>query len=92
MKLAIIGSTGMLGQALVSEARKHSCQVTGIARSSADYCLDITDNEKLKMVLDSIKADVVVNCAALTSLAVCENDPGRAYLVNARAVALMAEI
>lgn len=92
MKIAVIGASGMLGQALCHEAASRNFQVYGIARGNADYCFDITRFSGLTGFLEGIKPDVVINAAAETSLVSCEQDPCAAYLVNARSVANIAEV
>ena len=90
MKLLLVGSTGLLGQAIESEARSRNWQVRTVARRGADIALDIADLAELDVVLGAEAPDWVVNCAALVDVLQCENDPARAYLVNARPVAQLA--
>lgn len=90
MKLLVLGSTGLLGQAIVREARARSCEIVTAARSGAEIRLDVTDELALDRALDVVRPDAVVNCAALTDIAECERDPGRAYAINARPLAFLA--
>ena len=92
MRIVIVGATGMLGQALYCEASCRGAAITGIARSGTDCSTDITYFEKLEETLYKLRPDVIINAAALTNLAQCEQEPATAYLVNARAVASMAEV
>ncbi len=91
MRVLIVGATGMLGQALVAEARHRGIAVLGIARYGADINIDLADTVALESALQSVTVDVVVNAAAIVSLELCEREPGRAYAVNARPVGCMAE-
>ncbi len=88
-RLLVFGSTGMLGQALVSTARRRHIDVLGAARRNADICVDITDNESIKSAIVKANPDVVINAAAITNLEYCEKNPLAAYLVNASAVATL---
>lgn len=89
--LVILGATGMLGQALCREGRKREVRVTGIARSGSDQNVDASDASALHAALDAASPNVIVNAAAQTDLAACEQDPGQAYVVNARLPALLAD-
>jgi dTDP-4-dehydrorhamnose reductase len=91
MIIAVIGSTGMLGQALLREGVRRADKPIGLARSGADHNVDITDSDKLIRMMEQIRPDVVINAAAITSLATCERDNCSAYRVNARAVATLAK-
>ncbi|WP_448191925.1 SDR family oxidoreductase [Azospirillum sp. sgz301742] len=87
----IFGATGLLGQALMREARRRGLAVAGAARSAADIACDVTDPEAVAAAFDAAAPDFVVNAAALVDLDRCESDPRLAYMVNARAAAFLAE-
>lgn len=82
----------MLGQALCREASRHGYEAVGIAHSGCDCTIDITNDIQLVECIANIRPEIIVNAAAMTSLAECESDPGRAYRVNARAGGVLAEI
>jgi len=84
--LVIVGSTGLLGQALRSEACKRGYQVYGLARSGADVNLDIQDTQKLLDALGDLRPKYIINAAALINLDECERNPARAHEINALAV------
>jgi len=92
MKLIIIGATGMLGQSLVKEAQNRNIEVIRIARSGADINIDIVDDSLLQSAIRKVKPDVIINAAAITDLLKCEENPSQAYLINARAVGIIAEV
>lgn len=89
--LAIVGATGLLGQALRLEASRRGYQVYGLARSGADFNVDIQDSEKLWDILDQLNPNYIINAAALISLDECERDSARAQAINALAVRDMAD-
>lgn len=89
--IAIIGSTGLLGQALTTEAEKRGVHFVGIARKGAHYNFDAINSLMLRETLDKIKPKVVINAAAKVSLEGCEKDRGAAYLLNADLVATLAD-
>lgn len=89
-KLLLIGSTGLLGQAVRAEAGRRHWQVTGAARHGGDIALDISDDGDFDRVLDRENPDLVINCAALVDVAGCEADPALAYRINARPLVPLA--
>ena len=92
MKFIILGSTGMLGHALIKEALLRKLEVVGLARRDADICLDVTDGEALMQVIQNERPDVVINTIAAVNLEKCEKDPAYAYLVNARPSSILADV
>lgn len=92
MKVLVIGSTGMLGQALMCEMKRRGIEAIGIARSGADISCDIVDDKTLSNIILSIKPQIIINSAAMVSLAKCEERPDQAYLINARSASMIAEI
>lgn len=80
MRVAITGTTGRVGKALVSRlSRNH--EVISLPRSVCD----LADPESLKSCLASLDCDVFLNPAAITSLEACEDDPRLAMRVNSAA-------
>ena len=87
MKLLITGASGLLGISLALEAmREH--EVFGVDRGklqSAPFRVlkaDVTDRSGLESVLNSVRPDWLVNCAALTNLDICEEIPDLANALN----------
>jgi len=91
MAILLFGATGMLGQAIAAEAGRRGRRVIGVSRQGADRQADLSRLDALAGLLEGIAPDLVVNAAAITALDECEHDPGMAYEVNARAVAVMAD-
>jgi dTDP-4-dehydrorhamnose reductase len=63
----------------------------GAARLGAERTLDVQDTKALATLVADIKPTAIINAAAITDLAICEREPGRAYGINARCVAILAE-
>lgn len=82
MRALIFGGAGMLGRALVTEARRRGYPTLGLSREQAD----ITDRERLLYWADAFRPDLIVNCAAFTRVDACESERERAFEVNGRAV------
>ena len=87
----VMGSTGMLGRAIMRRATGHFETVVGVAQKNSDMTLDLADAEAMEIALARVAPNVVINTAAITSLDACEQDPIRAFEVNARAVAIMGD-
>jgi dTDP-4-dehydrorhamnose reductase len=83
MRFLVLGGTGMLGQAVVAEARSRGWDALGLSREQAD----ITDRDRLLAWAGEFRPDVVVNCAAFTRVDDCEAEQERAFAVNGEAVA-----
>ena len=92
MRALILGSTGMVGTALVTEAERRGLEVTGAARSGTDVSVDVRDAERLRDAVVRAAPTLIVNSAAVVDIAACEADPGLAYEVNARPAAILAEL
>src|SRR5512133_400663 len=87
MKLFIIGASGMLGINLALEAMRED-EVIGADRGklkSAPFPvinMDLSNRNAFVPVLDSVKPDWVINCAALANLEKCEEHPDQARILN----------
>jgi len=87
MKIAIIGEDGRLGAALAREYAR-DFEVTSYKRSQ----LDLAEFDQVRSVLSETEFELLINCAALTNVDYCESNREEAFLVNAEAPRLLAEI
>jgi dTDP-4-dehydrorhamnose reductase len=87
MKIAVIGANGRLGAAFVREYER-DFQVSGFDRNQ----IDLGQLDQIRSVLFEIEFDLLLNCAALTNVDYCESNREEAFLVNAEAPGLLAEI
>jgi dTDP-4-dehydrorhamnose reductase len=86
----ILGSTGMLGQALMNTLKAEGHSVIGLARKNADICLDITDDALLLNTLATVRPKVIINTVAIVNLSICEQNPDQSYAYNARVSSILA--
>src|SRR5436853_4618452 len=86
MRCLVFGGTGMLGQAVVAEARSRGWAALGLSHAQAD----VTDRERLLGWADAFRPDVVINCAAHTKVDACEAERERAFEIKGVAVANVA--
>jgi dTDP-4-dehydrorhamnose reductase len=87
MKIVILGTGGRLGAALLREYRD-KFEVTGFDRTQ----LDLSDMNGLPEKLQETGFDVLINAAGFTKVDLCETEPDRAFLINAEAPRVLAEI
>lgn len=92
MKVLLLGSNGMLGQAIFKGFSEKGISVVRAARHNADYCFDFTDDEELRKCMFAVSPDIVINTAGLVDFSYCEEDMGTAYKVNSRLPGALAEL
>ena len=92
MKVLLLGSNGMLGQAINTVFTSSNIEVVTAARYNANYCFDFLSDGKLEQCLKDVCPDIVINTSAIVDLAFCEKDIGQAYLVNSRIPSMLAEL
>jgi dTDP-4-dehydrorhamnose reductase len=90
MKLFIVGCNGQLGQDMVRSALRKNVEV-----ECADFpAVDITNAQSIGDAVDTVKPDVIINCAAYTAVDSCETEIDKAFAVNdigVRHIALAAK-
>lgn len=91
MRILITGSKGQLGNELQDIIKKGYSEIGEVSeeiKNSEVFPLDIdeldiTNLEDVKKVLNKIKPDVVINCAAATNVDGCETNQDLAFKINA---------
>jgi dTDP-4-dehydrorhamnose reductase len=87
MKIVIIGSGGRLGAALTRELAG-KFDVTGFNHAE----LDLADAKQIRDKIGNLEFDVLINAAAFTNVDLCEKEKEQAFLVNAEAPRVLAEL
>ena len=87
MRIVIVGAGGRLGAALVHEYRV-KFDVAGFNRAQ----LDLTKPYQIREKLSPLKFDLLINCAAMTNVDLCETKREQAFAINAEAPKQLAEI
>lgn len=87
MKIVVLGAGGRLGAALVREFRP-KYDVAGFDHAQ----LDLSNLEGLREKVGATTFDVLINAAAFTNVDACETELDRAFLINAEAPGVLAEI
>lgn len=88
-KLVLLGSSGMLGQELLSACRARGCSPITFADSTV---LNVTDHEAVREELFAIRPSVIINATGYTNVDQAEAEHDRAAAVNHGAVANLANI
>lgn len=107
MKVFVTGVGGQLGHDCVNELNKRGCEVTGSdiqpayagirdgsAAVSAPYIqLDITDREAVYHIIEEIRPDVIIHCAAWTAVDAAEDEENKpkVFAINADGTRNIAE-
>lgn len=79
MRIILIGKTGQLGLELDREAKNKDINIKAFSHEE----LDITDFDKVKKEIKNFSPDFVVNTSAFHNVPLCEDEPEKAFLVNA---------
>ena len=87
MKIVILGAGGRLGAALLREYRD-KFDVAGFNHTQ----LNLSDLGAVREKLRNTSFDVLINAAGFTKVDLCETQPDRAFLINAEAPRVVAEI
>ena len=87
MRVLVTGSAGQLGTDVVLACEAAGDEVIGLSRAE----LDISDLGAVRRVVDEVRPDAIINCAAWTAADDCEADPERADRINHQGVGYLAE-
>lgn len=97
MSILVTGASGLLGLNLcLAKAKEHD--VFGIVHQTqldnVPFSLirqDLTNIKSLKNIFDQIKPELVVNCAAMANVDLCENNPTVAERINSDVPSYLAK-
>jgi dTDP-4-dehydrorhamnose reductase len=74
----ITGAGGLLGRCLLEQLSSSDWRVVALTRAQ----LDITCEEDVQRQIESVRPDLVINCAAITDVDRCQQEPELAFVVN----------
>lgn len=96
MDVLVVGAGGLLGSNVVASALDRGLSVAGSYHSTRPNfdislrALDVRASEDFAELLAEFQPSDVVNCAAMTDVDACEEQPELAHAINADAPAAMA--
>ncbi|WP_288439549.1 dTDP-4-dehydrorhamnose reductase [uncultured Pseudomonas sp.] len=91
MKILLLGKDGQVGWEL-QRSLAGLGQLLALNSRSHEYCGDLANLSGLAETVRRFAPDVIVNAAAYTAVDKAESEREQAFLVNAQAVKLLAEI
>lgn len=77
-RIWITGAEGQLGHTLYEMLEDEASDIL-----TTDMDVNIADLDEIMQYADINRPDVIINCAAITDVKTCEDDPIQAYKVNA---------
>ncbi len=86
MKVLVTGVNGQLGYDVVNELNLRGHEAVGVDINE----MDITDEKNVSAVIQNIKPDAVIHCAAWTAVDAAEDNEDKVRLVNAVGTANIA--
>ncbi len=84
-KILLTGINGQVGHALQKKLAHH--QVVALNREQ----LDLSDADAIRLVVQTIRPDLIINPAAYTAVDKAETEPDLAYAINTTAPRILAE-
>ena len=87
IRVLVTGAAGQLGHDVVAVAESRGDTVMAVDQAE----LDITHREQVHEAIAEWRPDVVINCAAMTAVDLCESEVENAFAVNEHAVRWIAE-
>jgi len=87
MRIVILGAGGRLGAALKRDYRE-KFDVIGLTRAE----IDLAKPDQIRDRLSSFEFELLINCAAMTNVDLCESKRAEAFAINAEAPKGLVEI
>ena len=94
MKILVTGARGQLGRDVMEELRRRGDEPVGTGTQAADDAIpmDITRVEDVRRVLEAVRPEAVIHCAAWTAVDGAEDHAAACRVVNAEGTENIARI
>lgn len=86
-RVLLFGGSGLLGQAVVKQLRRSSCEVLAPSRDE----LPLTDSSLIETFINQFQPNIVINAAAYTDVDGAETERELASAVNAESVHVLVQ-
>lgn len=95
-RILITGAKGQLGKALtllLKDKKPYELFLTGHTPSEDGSVakLDIADETAVNNTIKRVKPDIIINCATMTAVDLCESEQENAYRVNSQGAKYLAQ-
>jgi len=95
-RILITGAKGQLGKALtllLKDKKPYELLLTGHTPSEDGSVakLDIADETAVNNTIKRVKPDIIINCATMTAVDLCESEQENAYRVNSQGAKYLAQ-
>ncbi len=93
MKYFITGGSGLLGERLATVSKEND-ELTLVHNSNPtenSVKCDITNEEEVKKIVSKENPDVIIHCAAMTNVDLCEDEIDLAYKINGDGTGYLAK-
>ena len=88
-KIVVLGSNGRVGRELMEQiSLNRKYKVFGFNKSN----LNIIDHKKVSNILESIRPNTIINCAAYTNVDLAESNKKKCFAINVAASLNLHEI
>ena len=93
MKYFITGGSGLLGERLATVAKEND-ELTLVHNSNPSentIKCDITNEKEVNNTIENENPDVIIHCAAMTNVDLCEDEKELAYKINGDGTGFLAK-
>jgi dTDP-4-dehydrorhamnose reductase len=96
MKFLVTGSAGLIGSQVVKDLAKSNHQVYSCYNDSRPHDgiavkLDLTNNENIVQVVQTVKPDIIIHLAAMTNVDLCEKEKDLSLKINAKSTQIISK-
>ena len=92
MKVLVTGKNGQLSRSLADCAEGHpALSLVFASRSETNVRLDLEDEASIRLAVQTVEPDIIINAAAYTQVDRAENEPDKAMQINGTAPGILAE-
>lgn len=92
MKVLVTGKNGQLSRSLADCAEDHpALSLVFASRSETNVRLDLEDEASIRLAVQTVEPDIIINAAAYTQVDRAENEPDKAMQINGTAPGILAE-